>query len=310
MKADDGDRLTLLTLDDLKQLVTGDIRSFYDATKFDYSMEVEHERSGTFSSERASFLQRIAFKHDPTSDDVKRLFNQVNTGFAENQMLIRHQRPVVDSVLDWNRLCLWREGKQLGVRKYDIEYGNRSWLPILDPRRSFKLFYGISPAWLRDAMDEWRIAVSTAPDHHLAALYLSMALIAIHPFSDANGRVARLFFTWFLRQRGLPVVWLAEDTQGEFGRVGEGADNTQQYMNAIIGHLTDGNNLIPYHADAKIDPLKAKAAAQAVIESLRGADYDRIIDQLKPFDRHLEVNEQYLVTSPRFNCLTTVIRQS
>lgn len=297
-----------LTLSELRRAIQHDIRQFYSFCGYDYSMEMAHFERGLFKAERTDFINKIQFLVKPDHEDVKRLFNQVNTGFAETMTLARPQSSAVEMILESNKSCLWRQGKHHGFRQQETEYGNRQWLPILDPRRSFKLFRGITPSLISDAVEAWSSTVDAAPSSRIASLFLAMVLIAIHPFADADGRVARLFFTWFLTGRGTRRLWLAEDSKGEFARQGDGIHSTQYLMMTVVSETAKGHNVVPYQAGRIFTTAQGKSHFRELLNSLECAAEGVFPDQVIALDEHLEATGQYLAQSPRFVCLRDLIR--
>jgi len=284
------------------------IEYVYSLLEYDYAAEVAHARGEGDQDSRARFLDRMSWVGEPSPVDIRRMFNQINTAFAEKWALDNSASQVLALLIELNRLILFRQGKELGLRRAEIEYGVRTDLDFFDPRRQFKRLRGITPSRISDALGLWADAVVGGPGGPDLVLALAFLFIAVHPFPDGNGRLARVMYRWLRVRWKLPAQWLAEDQAGEFLRTGMGLGSTEHLMASVILQACGGHNRVTYgprgeDADEKaFDALKSSLQRIRSSESLVGSE---------PFVRlnlHLQSEGHFKVTSPRFESLRSLLR--
>jgi hypothetical protein len=296
------------TLAELVEFLTAhNIYETYDFLQYDYGQECANELGQNYSAERAAFIKQFNWTFSPTSQIIRRVFNQINTYYAERWA---YDNPNVDPfelLIEINRLALYRQGKTIGLRSRSMAFGVRKDLDVLDPRRQFKWLRGIAPEFIGEAITEWSRSIKEVRPNLDTALFLMMALIAIHPFSDGNGRVARVVFTWLTKRWGIQEQWLAEDQEGEFLRTGTGIHSTEHYMGMFMLAFCGGFNRKEYgfheeysDRDAEQAFLAAQSRLRAVVENDKRLMNDESFMALKA---HLELNNHFKFSSPRFESL-------
>lgn len=285
------------------------IEDAYQALAYDYAAEVEFQKSGLFSQERASFLARFQWLHEPSSADIKRFFNQTNTFYAEKWAINNASVAAAQCVGHVIRLILFRQGRSTELRRNHIAYGSRVDLDFFDPRRHFNLLRGIAPNLLDTAIGAWTESVERAFPKEGAALYLAMAFVAIHPFVDGNGRFARIAYTWLLRRWNLPVLWFAEAGDGEFFRVGFGIASTEYLMGQFMLSLCGGRNRVKHGFAEDYPDAENTQALNSLQEHLSGLSQEDTL--LEPafaaLFGHMQQNHHFRTESPRFECLKVIL---
>jgi len=300
-----------LSLRDVKDFATAHtIENAYDALGYSYLQECEYENNRAHSEERARFVERLYWIREPTSDLIRRFFNQLNAFYAEQWALSHIEVDPLEFLDSCNRLVLYRQGKRLGQRLRPMQFGVRRDLDVLDPRRHFQLVSGISPSLLSGAIESWATAVSCAWRHLDSVIALTMALIAIHPYTDGNGRVARIAFSWLNTRYGLEALWLAEAEDGEFLRVGSGLKSTEHLMGMFVLQLCANYNSVSYIRDTGSSD-RDKLALQALKENLisLGQPAAAIVaaDAFRELRTHLHQYGHLQHSSTRFAALRNVL---
>ncbi|HEX5715860.1 MAG TPA: Fic family protein [Thermoanaerobaculia bacterium] len=294
-----------LSLDGLvAMLQQNDISSTYRLLGYDYMSEMEFQTcsQGVDSAQRAAFFRRLALTRRISANEVRRLFNQINTFYAETWALDHLEVPPQHLVLKCNELVLFQQGKSVGLRKSAIVFGTRQDLDFLDPRRQFKVLRGISPRLLSQALLDWNNSILKADKNENNAVALAMAFIAIHPFSDGNGRIARMVFTWLMRRWLSSHCWLAEDSDGEFLRLGTGLQSTEHKMAKFLLSLCGGYNRVSYGTltDTDSEDDKAHEIMQRNLQHLGAlTQTTEFLDLVE----HLRAGHHLIDETPRFQSL-------
>jgi Fic/DOC family len=282
------------------------IEESYELFRHDYAAEINDGLEKT-SLSRNRFVALFAWRSPPTSVIVRRLFNQVNTFYAERWLLEQTEAPLGSALFEANYLTLYRQGKNIGLRAKRIGFGYRLHLDFMDPFRSTKWLYGIGPSQLGVALDDWCRCVDECLPSVDAAIALTMAFIAIHPFSDANGRIARLVFTWMCKHWRLKLLWLNEAEDGEVLRTGHGIHSTEYLMAMFMIKLTNGHNVIdPSEVGNPSQESENKAfeAMSRFFADLRtSSPHILATAEFKNLKTHLQSELHFQPISPRFACL-------
>ena len=303
------DKLRFSSLLDFVQ--TNSMETVYDHLGMDYANIPPRETEDTRSKKWAQFMRLIDWRRQPTLEEVRRLFNQINTHYAEQWMLRNVDAPPMAMLLDSNELMLYRQGKNIGLRKGEIEFGVRSYLPFNDPFRGYKWLRGMDRRHLEPALDAWCSAAGACIRHVDNAIVLAMALIGIHPFSDANGRAARLIFTWLCKRWNLEPLWMNEGSDGELLRVGQGVASTEFLMANLMIVMSHGNNVIDPGGNLSSENDQSSQMFSSFAETLHGlAKGDTAIFDRKEFIDlrcHLLSHQHFRKSSPRFECLSGVL---
>src|ERR1700674_760943 len=292
-----------LTLSGLRDFVeTRSIEEFYEWCGIDYEQARACGGAVEPTSETANVLKQIRWKKEPGSEVVRRLFNQINTFHAERWAFANLKARPEEFLLNCLRLILFRQGKPLGLRTRRIAFGVRRDLDVLDPRRHFQLLQGIAPQFISRAIKAWSECVRRIPRDANSVLLLTMALIAIHPFADGNGRLARIAYTWLFRRFDLGDRWLREAEDGEFLRIGANIDSTEYLMGAFMKELCGGYNAIPL--DSRSFSQEREECAVQALESALACNrtvFDHVtFNQLR---QHLEETNHFSTSSTRFEAL-------
>jgi Fic/DOC family len=286
------------------------IERAYRELGYDYAAENEFQKSGSYCEERVRFLKRFQWHHEPQGADIKRIFNQTNTFYAENWAASNVFVSPKECIFRVIQLTLFGQGRSTEFRTKHIAYGARVDLDTFDPRRHFNLLRGIAPRLLDDAVRCWIETVDHTLPRDDAALYLALAFVAIHPFVDGNGRLARVVYTWLLRRWSLPVRWFAEAGDGEFFRVGFGIDSTEYLMGQFILGLCGGYNRVKHgFGEGYSDAEETQA-----LNSLRG--HLSVLTQEATYSEpnfaallgHMLRNHHFRTESPRFECLKVILQ--
>lgn len=292
-----------LQLADLKRLVdVENIDHVYDLLGYDYECESNFERNGgrdELRIRRARFLESICLRCQPRSEQIRRCFNQINCSYAEAFVLAHRTTPPAEVVNSLNELVLYRQGKRLGPRERAIEFGARRDVDFVDPLRRYKVLQGTCPSHLAGVTRIWCLAVDTVSRSYSHAIALAMCFIAIHPFSDGNGRVGRMLFTWLCHRWGLAIKWLAEGDDGEVLRTGVGIHSTEHLMAQLMIRAADGHNrAFPYASHDSCGK-----AADALSQTLRNLDLLLATEQFRSLEEHMSTFRHLQDESPRFASL-------
>lgn len=284
------------------------ITEAYDSFGFDYLLS---DTVGRDVEDRArdGFLGALEWRARPTQEFVRRLFNQVNMFYAERWVDEQPNESPSHTLLECNRLTLFRQGKPIGWRMKPVEFGARNYLDFMDPFRRSKWLRGVHPEFIPTVIDDWCSAVSTCPRTRDNAIALAMSLIAIHPFSDANGRIGRLVVPWLCKRWGQELQWLDEGSDGELLRTGYGVESTEYLMAAVVIGMAGGHNVIPPGMDGRQPELGAQAMSEALRGTLRHLAESEVTQslELKNLIAHLQSNGHIRRTSPRFESLQSVL---
>jgi len=320
-------RLKLMSL--VEFLTHNTIEKTYQFLDYDYEDELLYERAAKrpivkqvrsvlempeYEFKRQSFLNRFDWcDNEPQSQHILRLFNQVNTSYAEQWAMAHLTADPQRFLKECGKLILYRQGKKSGAFRIDnILFGIRKDLDFMDPFRQFKILRGIAPNLIKQVTRIWADAAKNSHRDSDCALLLAMALIAIHPFSDGNGRLARITYTWFLRRWGLDECWLAEDSTGEFLRTGFGRNSTEHLMSTLILELCGGHNKNDFGYGAVRSERDDEMAARALGSQLRSLSQEEpAIFHCESFTLlrdHLLMDGHFTAKYPRFEALRAVIK--
>jgi hypothetical protein len=286
-----------LTLAELSHwLRTLPIEAAYSSLGFSYAEIGASEHSADY----ARLLEKFAWTTPPNEEVVRRLFNQINSSYADR--LVDASEPLAGLLLRANALMLFAEGKHIGLREREIAFGYRKHLDVMDPLRRAKWLRGPPAKDVPTLIARWSEVAHNRRFGIDAALLMALLLVAIHPFTDANGRMARLAFTMLLVRSGEAPLWLNEAEDGELLRTGSGIESTEFLMAALVAELAGNANVI--EGDGLCE---ASAIAPALMERLDALDRgDDTVLTGTAFDRynsHLEQDGHLLEVSPRFACL-------
>lgn len=149
--------------------------------------------------------------------------------------------------------------------------------PGLPPRIRFRpLSASATPAAMAELCDSYTRALLGAHTHPLvAAAALAFDFLAIHPFRDGNGRVARLVATLALLQQGHEVVryasleQLVEEARDEYYRVleassvgwHEGSHDLIPWLTFFLSVLRQAYRRLERELATEPPPLRTKTAA-------------------------------------------------
>jgi Fic family protein len=316
-----------LTLDSFVEFLThSTIEETYQFFDYDYEEEVLHERSAMgfrveqlhrqmpeYGSRRESFLNHFDWRDDtpPSHQHILRLFNQVNTFYAEQWAMAHLTTDPEEFLKECGRLILYRQGKQSGFRIKNISFGIRQDIDFMDPFRQFKILRGIAPGFIDQVSNIWADAAKNSRHNFDCVLLLAMALIAVHPFPDGNGRLARITFSWFTRRWGLEECWLAEDSTGEFLRTGFSRTSTEHLMTGLILELCGGHNRNDFGYRAVRSEQEDEMAVRVLNSQLKSLLHnDSAILRSESFNllrNHLLQEGHFTARYPRFEALRGVI---
>jgi len=288
-------------------LQTHTVGEAYDFLQYDYRKESERDHSPDHGAEREAFINRFDWSRFPNSRTIRRVFNQINTYYAEDWAGHNLNVSPFELLLETNLLALYRQGKSTGFRSRHIAFGVRKNLDFFDPRRQMKWLRGTAPKFIPEAINEWSRTVDLVAPHFDVALFLAMALTAIHPFTDGNGRIARITFSWLLKKWGIRVQWLAEDSDGEFLRTGTGMNSTEHFMGMFMLKLCGGFNRREYGFREEYSSSDDEQAFEAVRSYFRAVvENDTLLQNDEAFmalRTHLANNNHFRLNSPRFESL-------
>jgi hypothetical protein len=293
-------------------LRTHSIEETYNYLGYDYKMESEHEQKKEHEIERQAFINRLLWHSEPSHEMVRRVFNQINTFYADGWAMSHLRNDPIEFLLTSNRLVLYRQSKIPGFRTKNIAFGEQKNLDFLDLRRQFKMLRGIAPQLIPVALEDWSKTISQVTHEVDTALFLTMALITIHPFSDGNGRVARSIYTWLIKRWDLKERWLAEGEDGEVMRTGFGMDSTEHLMAAFMLEICQGYNRNKYgfrNTYTAKDEEQALISLQSQLQRIRNGNLMILKSEtFKQLRDHLEEKGHMRLNSPRFEALRKILR--
>jgi hypothetical protein len=233
-----------MRVDKLRELAEKlDIANLYSEIDYSYACEREFQQAGNGGNRRIRFLKEFDIQPEAT-DLILRTFNQVNYFYAQRQIEVARFASPLDFLISSNRVFLYKQDKPLGLRTKEIQYGARRDVDFLDIRGRYKALLGMPNDLINESLDIWSSAIDRGQHNISVALMLMLGLIAIHPFSDANGRAARLTFFWLMHRWGIPPMFIKEGQDGEFLRTGFGLESTEHLMKEAIGYLCQNHNVI------------------------------------------------------------------
>lgn len=301
-----------LRLNDISTLAsTLSQRDLYNYLGYSYRLEKSFNDRKARTVYRQKFMDLFEWKSEPQPSDVFRLFNQINSYYAEEWASTNTDASPQEFMMQCNQISLFEQAKNTGIRKIGVSFGYRKHLDFMDPRRKSKWLVGVGPGFVEQAICALSSAIENSRINVSLALGLSMAFIAIHPFSDANGRVGRLLFNWLCRKWGLPLLWLNEDQDGELLRTGRGLKSTEYLMAMYMICLAEGRNVVVpdgtnFNTSSEQEEMYLSLVKR--IAHLSGTDsIPREFPALDELINHLHVDGHLIPYSPRFLCLSRIL---
>jgi hypothetical protein len=188
-------------------------------------------------------------------------------------------------------------------------FGTRVHLPFGDSFKGAKWLYGVEPDFLEACVAQWCETADLSISDPDVALALMMTFIGIHPFSDGNGRVARLVFTWLRQRAHLQPLWLAEGDDGELLRTGTGIQSTEYLMAMFVMKIAGEHNVVdPGGWRDDTAPRKMADAIKGTLLALcESAPNLFATPEFQSLKSHLHAYGHFRPTSPRFECLRDVL---
>jgi hypothetical protein len=231
-----------LRVDKIGKLTTFEIAHCYAEIGYSYACEREFQADGRWVHQRNKFLKE--FEIAPIETDlILRTFNQINYFYAQREVEQKVLHPL-DFLTTSNRILLFEQQKPLGFRHREVQYGARQDVDFLDVRRGYKALLGMPSGAIVQSLAQWHATVDLCQKRVETAVVLMIALIAIHPFSDANGRLARLAFFWLMKKWNMPARYIKEGSDGEFFRCGQGLKSTEHLMREATAYICGNQNVI------------------------------------------------------------------
>jgi hypothetical protein len=288
------------------------IESLYESLEYDYAKSIAFDTAGDDLA-RDCVLRVFAWKKAPTGEDVRRLFNQINSFYAERWLGEHTLTRPLTVLQELNQLLLFRQGKHVGIRARRIDYGYRVHLDFMDPFRRLKWLTGARSGDVPGLLEQWSNAVENSIPRRSSALALAMCLIAVHPFADANGRLARLVYTWLCERWHLRGDnWLGEDGSGELLRTGHGISSTEYLMAQFMIAVGDGANVLDPGSGGTRSVSDDVRMGDAIRRHLLSIDDENdgivVMPAFTNLLSHLETDGHLRATSPRFECLRSLLQ--
>jgi len=291
-------------------LADNTIENTYAWLGFDYA-QLASMPPDTSTPASTGFSKKFNWKRQPTTDELYRIFNQINSYYADAWVIKNAHVPPLVALTQLNNIVLFKQNKNLGTRKKQIEFGVRSHLDFMDPRRRDQWLRGLPTQVLEPGLQEWAKAIDTCPRTFDHALLMSLIILAIHPFSDGNGRCGREIFIWLLNRWNLPLVWLNEASNGEFLRTGDGIHSTEYLMAQMLIKIMDGSNDVSPGENRTIPQGIPEKMLNALTETLRDltSDNSKILTspEYTALKEHFEKNGHIVSESPRLKSLQDFI---
>lgn len=293
------------------QLEKYKIEEFYDILGYNYEQQCRSGEQEVLLQKKKMFLDLFNWIQNPRDEIILRLFNQINTYYAESWAFSHLDAMPIDFINSCNHLIIYKQGKGSSLRNTGVSFGERKILDSLDPIRKYKWIQGIAPRYLDDAIAAWSVSVNKCEKTAEIALFLSFALIAIHPLTDGNGRLARIAYSWMRRRWDLEYKWIREGSDGELYRTGRFQDSTEHLMGKFITDLCGGYNEIPYtpfSSLGKHDDSQAYSNLKSNLDQvITNPSISIASHSFKMLENHLGVYDHYSTESPRFKCLINYI---
>lgn len=246
-------------------------------------------------------------------EHLKRLFNQINSFYAERWVLAHPSSGAAVTLAEVNRQLLFRQGKALGPRTRRIAYGYRLHLDFMDPRRRMKWLAGAGPSDVERVLMTWSNAAERCNPTRANAIVLAMLLIAIHPYVDGNGRSARLMYSWLCERWGLRGKnWFEEGSDGELLRTGHGSQSTEYLMAQVMIAFGGGSNVIDPGSGGRRtvadDARLASTLTGGMCSLATGNDSLSAEPAVVNLIAHLEAERHLRDSSPRFESLHSLLQ--
>jgi len=153
-----------------------------------------------------------------------------------------------------SRICQGQDTFQafteVGIQQQPLPKGEYKRLPNHVLRRDGKIHSNapvdLTPAEMHRLCEELRSEAFMAAHPMLQASYAHYALVAVHPFADGNGRVARaLASVYTYRAQSVPVLVLAENRAEYFSALSEADEGRfQLFVDFMLERALDAMELV------------------------------------------------------------------